>query len=193
VSYQENDILACALSYAERGWAIHPVHSAPDGRCTCGKADCTSSAKHPRTAHSVKDATQDPDTIREWWKRWTDANVAGATGEVSGFDVLDVDPRNEGDVTLAALQEEYGNLPHTVSQSTGGGGLHFLFKHVDGIPSGAERGGPGLDWKSNGGYIVLAPSKHASGQPYRWEHGHAPWAVEIAEAPSWLLAQLPQF
>ena len=92
-----------ALSYAHRGWLVLPIHSVDTGRCTCGRADCASPAKHPLTRRGLKDASADPQVIERWWRRWPRANVAVRTGQESGLLVLDFDPRNGGDESLAAL------------------------------------------------------------------------------------------
>src|SRR5262245_17069661 len=89
-------ILTTALSYAARGWPVLACHSVQDGRCSCGNTACEHAGKHPRTAHGVKDATTDPATITAWWQQWPDANVAIATGAVSGLVIIDVDPRSGG-------------------------------------------------------------------------------------------------
>src|SRR3712207_7646159 len=46
--------------------------------------DCKHPGKHPRTLHGSKDATSDPDVIREWFTRWPDSNLALRTGADSG-------------------------------------------------------------------------------------------------------------
>jgi len=60
------------------------------------------------------------------------------TGQI----VLDIDPRNGGEVTLELLTAEYGTLPDTVTVLTAGGGKHLYFRgnlvgHHD-IGSGVE-------------------------------------------------------
>ena len=54
----EKNLLDAALSYAERGFAVLPLHSIHLGAlCTCGSATCKSAGKHPRTTNGVKDAS----------------------------------------------------------------------------------------------------------------------------------------
>lgn len=65
-----------ALTYTCRGWPIIPV---------------VPKAKVPLIAHGLKDATTDPERIRDWWRRSQNANIGLVTGERSGFFVLDVD------------------------------------------------------------------------------------------------------
>src|ERR1019366_5905262 len=89
-----SDSQAAAQWYAKRGLPVFPVHSAPNGACSCGVGRCKNSGKHPRTAHGFKDATIDAGQIGEWWRKWPNANIAIPTGGISGFLVLDVDPRN---------------------------------------------------------------------------------------------------
>ena len=45
---------------------------------------------------------------------------------------------------------------------------------------------PGLDFRSNGGYIVAPPSLHESGKRYRWLDGKKPTQIALADIPQWL-------
>ena len=86
------DPQADALRYATAGWYVIPLHSpVPNAGCSCGKADCKSIGKHPRTRRGLKDATIDEQTIRQWWRTWPDANVGIVTGARSGLLVIDID------------------------------------------------------------------------------------------------------
>ena len=122
-----------ALKYAQRGYPVFPLYSIQNGRCDCGDSDCKSPGKHPRTQNGFKDATTDPIQIRKWWSRWPDSNIGIPTGEASGFLVLDVDPRNGGDQSLSDLLDQHGQLPSTLTQRTGSGGTHYIFRHRKGI------------------------------------------------------------
>jgi len=165
------------------------------GECECGTPKCKrahppgSTAKHPRLASWEKEASSDDDTIAAWMASWPDANIGVATGAASGFFVLDVDPDHGGEDSLALLEQEHGQLPDTPRARTGSGGTHYLFRLPVGgaVTNSAGRVGKGLDIRGDGGQIVVAPSRSAKG-PYRWIR--APWDVELAEAPAWLLAQL---
>jgi len=63
MSVNANAMVEAALSYARRGWHVFPIHWPINGKCSCGKVDCESQAKHPLTANGFKDATIDPKTI----------------------------------------------------------------------------------------------------------------------------------
>lgn len=168
-----------AIDYAAAGWPVLPLHTAKDGRCSCGKADCPSPAKHPRLAHGLKEASTDLELVNEWWGRWPNANVGLRTGVA--FDVLDLDG-DEGRASIkAALEEQSIELPTGPSTKTGGGGSHLLF-----LPTGAgNRAGilPKVDWRGRNGYIVAPPSVHASGQAYLWRTS---MELELPPAPEWL-------
>lgn len=175
------DMVNYALEYATRGWHVIPLHT-PDGdeNCSC-HTDCgKSNGKHPRTMKGLKDATTDEETIRRWWSMWPDANIGIRTGAESDITVLDVDPRNGGNKSLAAMELENGKLPETLMSSTGGDGRHFLFIRPEAKLN--KEAGEGLDIKGDGGYIVAPPSLHASGKRYEWANG-----AEIAPMPEWLL------
>jgi hypothetical protein len=177
-----------ALAYAFCGWHVFPLHTPDgDGRCSCAKAgDCKSVGKHPRTARGVKEATIDAARIGEWWERWPDANIGIATGAASGLVALDIDPRHAGDESVARLLEAHGDLPATLEATTGGGGWHVLFQHPGvTFKNSASVLGEGLDVKTGGGYIVAAPSLHASGRRYEWRVETKPAAM-----PDWLLELL---
>ncbi|GAF94460.1 unnamed protein product, partial [marine sediment metagenome] len=177
-----------ALRYAARGWPVLPLHGIRDRGCTCGRPDCSSPGKHPRTARGLKDATTDNQRIKAWWQQWPDANVGVATGNTSGLVVLDVDPRNGGDDILDDLLAAHGPLPETIESVTGGGGRHLFFKHPGGlIRTRPNALGRGLDLKADGGYIVAPPSLHANGRRYEWELSSDPKDVAVADCPGWLL------
>lgn len=175
--------------YVRHGIPVFPLHSAINGRCSCGKPDCASPGKHPRTEHGFKDATTDPARIAEWWTRWPDANIGMPTGPTSGRLALDVDPRNGGDASLERLTAKYGRLPETAEQVTGGGGRHYIL--CDPGISVPKTLAPGIDLKGDGGYIVLAPSMHASGRAYQWDGISGVKALFApADPPGWLLEEI---
>src|ERR1700674_4689062 len=87
-------------------------------------------AKKPTTSRGFKDATCDPATLCELWKKYPGPLVGVPTGETSGLDVLDLDPRHGGDAWLA---EHKHRLPSTQVHRTRSGGSHLLFRHQHGI------------------------------------------------------------
>jgi hypothetical protein len=182
-------MLSHALAAIARGWAVFPVHSVrPNGSCRCSKGvACKHPGKHPLTKRGFKDASDDEEIVRAWWAEWPDANVGIATGSASGIWVLDVDPRHGGDKTLQALEEQHGTL-RAPTVRTGGGGFHFLFL-MDSDPPVPSRNGVvrGIDVKGEGGYVVGAGSKHASGGVYCWADRQTPEDIPLTIAPQWLL------
>lgn len=163
-----NPRLLSALAYVKRGFAVLP---------------CAPGEKRPATRHGVKDATTDKASVIRTWSVQGNANVAIATGAASNIVVLDVDPRNGGDASLAELERQHGELPDTLRASTGGGGRHYYFSADGPVASGVLA--PGLDVKGDGGYVVAPPSVHPSGAPYRWES--EPAAKALAAPPPWLV------
>lgn len=139
--------------------------------------------KVPRTARGFKDATVNEEQIKKWWALWPDAGIGISTGKPSGLFIVDIDPRNGGDETIAALQVEHGKLPLTRMVRTGGDGLHIYLRLPDGEREWVKQLGPGVDVKADGGYVVGPPSLHPSGKPYRWVDENAP----ILDAPAWLV------
>jgi Bifunctional DNA primase/polymerase, N-terminal len=121
--------------------------------------------KVPLVRHGVKEGTTDAARIRKWWEQCPEANIGVPTGEASGLLVLDCDPRNGGPADRCGLIELFGSIPETAEAITGGGGRHIYFRYAGGrVPKTIA---PGIDLKSDGGYVVVPPSIHPNGNPYR--------------------------
>jgi hypothetical protein len=180
-----NPLLEAALQYAARGWKIIPLHSIRNGQCTCRKqAECDAPGKHPRIKTGkghCEFASCDPAQVEQWWRKWPDANVGAATGQASGFVVIDLDGA-EGVAKLVELVRQHGKLPVTLQSESGrvGGGRHLFYAWN---ASSATNSGQGLDIRGDHGLVVLPPSMHASGQRYRWVDA----AVPLARGEPWLL------
>lgn len=139
--------------------------------------------KQPLTPHGHLDATTDFAQVREWWKRWPEANIGIVPGDEAGFLAIDVDGP-EGEKTLAALEASYSKLPETLASHTGRG-RHLLFADPKGLKAGNGALGPKIDVRSNSGYIVAPPSIHPNGRRYHWAS-----ASRIALLPDWLRSLL---
>lgn len=166
-----------AVAYAERyGWHVLPIWWVnADGTCGCGDAHTTTPSnigKHPITPlvpSGHLDASRDPGVVRLWWAAQPEANVAVAC-DTSNLIVIDVDPRNGGDQTLAQFEVE-NPLPQTMRARTGGGGVHLLYSAPPGVRVRGKLG-PGVEVKHHG-YVLLAPSNHVMGT-YAWDSSGIP-------------------
>ena len=172
-----------ALGYVGRGWPVLPCHHMTAGGCSCGRADCSSPGKHPRTRTGLTEATTDPDQVARWWRRWPQSNVGIRTGAESALVVVDVDPGHDGVASLRALVDQHDRLPSGLRVRTGSGGWHLYFAHPGGVvANSAGRLGPGLDMRGDGGYVIAPPSNHRSGGAYSFVDADAP----VPEMPEWL-------
>jgi hypothetical protein len=184
--------LEAALAYAGRGWPVLPVHGiASDGGCTCGKLVCNEIAKHPRITDWTNAATTDEAIIRAWLRQWPRSNIAIATGARSGF-VVDIDPAAGGYDSADALQARHGAFPATLAAATGGGGLHLYYRWPEHgiIRNSASKLGAGIDTRGSGGYALVPPSLHRSGNYYTWTGLDD--ATDLAPAPPWLITLLAE-
>lgn len=188
------ELPAAAAAYAAAGIKVFRVRRNKTPYANCPRCDRQSSIyiKHrPEdcqcgvpTCHGFWAATSDPALIHKWWTEEPDANI-GAPCKLNGWAVIDVDPRNGGRESLLALEKRVGVLPGTTTQVTGGDGLHMLY-----LSPGFDLPGepfPGIDFKHNG-YILLAPSMHASGGRYQWAGGSRFHPPTVA----WPTALLPR-
>ncbi|MBE0435642.1 MAG: bifunctional DNA primase/polymerase, partial [Methylomicrobium sp.] len=189
-----NDRLAVAKNYALLGWSVVLLHSiTKHGFCSCGNKNCRSPGKHPRLKHGLKDATTDEKQIETWFKQSPFANIGIVTGESSGLFVLDIDPKNGGLDTLEKLIDQHGPVPDDVMQITGSGGRHYVFKYPGEIGRSTTNLWPGIDTRGTGGYIVVAPSNHVSGNEYFWDAEADPLeGAKPSDCPQWLLKKLAE-
>ncbi len=159
-----------------------PLHTVQSGKCSCGKGECTSPAKHPRIKGWQTDASTNPEQIRKWWQKWPNANIGIATGAESGLFVVDVDGE-AGRSSVQELIDEQDWQPDTLTATTGKGS-HLYFQHP-GFPvkTNAAQIGVGIDVRGEGGYVVAPSSLHANGSIYGWMDSEQ----AVAEAPEWLL------
>jgi hypothetical protein len=165
--------LAAGLGYIARGWYVFvlSLSKTPVANCEPCRTAHTTPAQMEECAclccHGFHAATLDPDRLVEMLRLHPRGLLAIRTGALSGTVVIDVDP--PGISTMRMLVGD-GVLPRTLAAVTGRGGYHLMYAHPGGkIMSGAGKGGPGVDVKADGGYIVTPPSVHpVTRRPYRW-------------------------
>lgn len=152
------------FSYAERGWPVFPI----------------SRDKRPLVRHEEEGkgglhlATLDEVTLALWDEQFPTANIALATGRVSGIVVIDCDGgegiQNFTDLISRVMFEK----PNTLMAASGGGGRHFFFIHPGAkiisrpLRLGDRKYLTGVDVRGDGGSIILPPSIHRSGEHYKW-------------------------
>lgn len=141
---------SAALHYAAMGLRVFPVARGSKGSTINGKSG--------QLLRSWKDeATTNADTIRGWWAMWPDADVCIATG--GGLVVIDLDIKDYVDGTRELLGwcAQNGMLPATAVAKTRSGGQHHYY-FVQGSYPNSRGFLPGIDIRSDGGYVVAPPS-----------------------------------
>ena len=178
-----------ARNYAARGWPVFPIFEAKDGYCACNRGTCRSPGKHPRVRGGLHKDTVDSKSIDKWWRKNPSSSIGLVTGEPSGLLALDVDIDKGGSESLLVLLSEIGALPPTLTQTTGSGGVHYLFQATSKrIRNSAGKLGKGIDVRGDGGYIIAPPSSHVCGGYYRWDSD--PFNTPIAPIPKALLERI---
>lgn len=177
-----------ALGYSDLGLWLVPM--APDGRGPLLPRDLDEGGQPIPNTGGVKKASRDHEVIRGWFVQWPHANIACATGPLSGVFVLDLDTKGgkNGIVTLAALELRHGELPVTWTARTPSGGMHYYFRQPHRALRNKVNFRDGLDIRTTGGMATLPPSVRASGGVYAWvvEPSDRP----LAAAPDWLLEMI---
>lgn len=189
-----------ALEYAKLKWKLIPSHGINSRNvCTCGRAhdEISHIAKHPAIDAWNEYSSSDPDDIEKWWHKDQDYNPAVHCMK-SGFIVIDIDPRGDGDKSFERLIADKNIvIPETAESITGE--YTVRGKKVRGrhIYLNCDRGEtlhgnlnalgyPGIDIKFRG-YVMLPPSRHFSGVTYEWAEGKDPFSTPLADAPEELL------
>lgn len=171
--YQDKDTLQTALYFLnELKLPVFPV-----GR-----------DKKPKVISWKKYVDQRPseEEITNWFTN-PENNIALPTGISTGIAVIDIDANKEtGQLTHSAINL-IKDLRETWHSITGGSGHHYFYKITKSIAT-QIRIIDGVDIKADGGYIILPPSIHASGNRYTFDL--APWDIELAEFPYELFSDL---
>jgi hypothetical protein len=159
-------LLEQALGYLRLGLPVFPVcgttshsHLAADGKPQI----CSDPGKVALVKwKAYQDRLPTEDELRRWWRRYPDANIAMATGHLSRIVVVDLD----GELAIRTAQARgYDNGPHVFTGRVGGVHRYFQWR-ADAPRNFAKR--DGIDFRGEGGYIILPPSRHASGRSYVW-------------------------
>jgi hypothetical protein len=94
------------------------------------------------------------------------ANVAIATGAVSGLVVVDIDCKDvDGFAAWCALMSRLGVPYHqTRTVVTPSGGEHWYYRHPGrDVPNSAGVLAPGVDVRGDGGFVLAPPSRNGVG------------------------------
>jgi putative DNA primase/helicase len=115
-------VLAAALDYAARGWAVFPAPRS-------AKKSFKSAARCDGRAWG---ATWDAEEICQDFTRWPAARVGIVTGAISKIVVVETDTVAghgvDGAATLAALVSQHGPLPETLQAISPSGSGHRYFQ-----------------------------------------------------------------
>jgi hypothetical protein len=126
----------------------------------------------------------------EWARQFPTAGFALVLGSVSGLLVVDVD----GPEAYAVLINRLGAepvAPKALSGSRQPHRFHLFFRHPAlTTKAKATPWHPNLEFRGQGGIVVIPPSMHKSGQPYIWVPGQSPDDLDFPELPSPILAAL---
>lgn len=134
-------------------------------------------------------ATTDLTVIEKWSRVNVNCNWGVATGPDSKVFVVDIDPKNGGDVEWEKITSQ--QKPFTTwTVKTGSGGYHYYFEYPAKIVVRNRPIAKGVDTRGANGQVVAPPSIHPNGTPYTWVEGKSPWDVKLAKPPKWLIELL---
>lgn len=163
-------LINTALQLADTGLPVFP--------CAANKQPALPKMEGGRGFH---DASTDFAEVRSMFSHRSAVLIGVPTGELSSFDVLDLDYRHGAGTWEQANAHR---IPETRIHGSRSGGRHLLFHHAPGVRNSIGnkngKGGiaPGVDVRGEGGYIVWWP---AHGVPMISD-------AEIAHWPDWLLS-----
>jgi hypothetical protein len=191
-----------------KGWAITPVNYINEsGLCSClsYRDECTCQGKHAAMGAWQKNIITNISDIKTIWndKCWfkytnkageskslkgnSNYNVGLLTGEINNILVVDIDQHGvDGEESLKELETKLGPIGETVESLTGGGGRQLFFKYPKdySIKNGVGIA-PGIDIRSNDGYVLIEPS--ITTKAYAWNLEKHPEDMEMLELPqSWI-------
>jgi hypothetical protein len=173
-----------ALALAAEGRAVFPLNPwidpGPDATDE-EREKASKAAKAPRSGliGGHKNATVNTAQIRAWWAESPQSNIGVLC---THHPVVDLDPRNGGNETFAALPgERKESLQRAPQVRTPSGGIHFgpftLPDDAEPLRTGTDRLGPGLDMPS----YVVGPGSVINGKRYERIHD-----APVVPCPEWI-------
>ena len=161
-----------ALEYLKHGYNVIP-------------SDYHKKPLVPWVAYQNERVTEE--NVYEWWKKWPSANISIITGKISNLFVIDTDTKEATEKIQNLIPENY-LVP---CQETPRGGMHFFFSHFEGIPNKAKVE-EGIDVRTQGGVIMVAPSINGHKKAWKWLEGLSILEVEPPPMPWSLVDFLKQ-
>jgi RecA/RadA recombinase len=157
-------MLEKALEYLRKGIAVIPIK----------KGDKTPLLPSWKEFETRKPTVEE---VTRWWTEYPDANIALLTGKISGITVIDFDVKKDkltGKPIIGAdgklvYPDKIKDFPFdTLIVKSGGGGYHYYYRYCEELPTRNDffGGGSHVDVKNDGGYIIMPPSIHPSGNKY---------------------------
>lgn len=144
-------------------------------------------SKAPAVANGFLAASTDLAVINAWWEK-RDCSIGVSVPE--GIIVVDFDALAHEHI----LATEGMNVPDTIVASTPGkgGGRHYWYRLPAGVSvSPKVKAIEGIDIRTKGSYVLVAPSPHPEGGHYAWlDMDGIPTAEQIASlpiCPQWIL------
>lgn len=150
--------------YIDSGWSILPVK--PDEK----RPYMTNWLQYTRTRPGKQ-------LVNNWFNNLSGAGVGLVTGKISGVVVLDVE--NWCPTPVDELLKKY---PTNMIAKSGGGGVHLFYSYPQNVGKISNRVGifEGADLRADGGFLVLPPTMHPSGNRYEWIKRGIPGAFPMA-------------
>jgi putative DNA primase/helicase len=185
MTIMNNDVTLAAIEYLKLGFSVIPIQ--PKGKkpeASVLPRDVDNKARWE--VYTLRPPL--PDEARQWFENRPSLNIGIVTGRVSGIVVVDLDGQ-EGTESFKKLVSGTRNPTCWVVT---GNGYHGYFKYPSNSTIGNRVGVlPGVDIRSDGGYVVAPPSVHISGKVYDWNR-RFPHRGVLAELPSVLLSKLTE-
>lgn len=125
---------------------------------------CAAGGKRPAVAGGFHAASADRDLVHRWWTAMPKANIGMPTGAASGLVVVDVDVHGAVDGYAALERARREGLVNgwVAAVETPSRGLHLYFSARGNAHQRSwQSARAGIDFRGNGGYIILPPSARA--------------------------------
>ncbi len=125
---------------------------------------CAAGGKRPAVAGGFHAASAEADLVWRWWTAMPNGNIGMPTGAASGLVVVDVDVHGAVDGYSALERARREGLVDgwVAAVETPSGGLHLYFPASgDTDQRSWQSARAGIDFRGDGGYIIVPPSARA--------------------------------